>query len=187
MSKDFTDVAFSAVEFKKELADFKTMLDSKNILSEREIQQFFKSSIHLTAYIGNATGLNMGIAKQVAYEFELMGDFAADVVFGTREKHFCLSNWRTAIQSPCSPRWASRQPRSGGEGSNTDSARSWTGFTALMDSSQRRNTKRTLDTDTLILRGCCSLAETRGWTTMTFVVFAGESTMSSWTPIRSSA
>ena len=67
MAKDFTEVAFNHVQFKKELDQFRDLLNSKKILGEREIQELFKASLHLTASIGTTFG-NIGFAKQVAYE-----------------------------------------------------------------------------------------------------------------------
>lgn len=89
MSKDFTEVAFNHVQFKMELDQFRDLLNSKKILGEREIQELFKASLHLTAYIGTTFG-NIGVAKQVAYEVQIMGDYGADIVFGNREKQFCF-------------------------------------------------------------------------------------------------
>lgn len=82
MSKDFTDVVFSPLQFKKELDQFGDLLKSRKAIGEREIQQQLKASLHLTAYIGTTIG-NIGVAKQVAYEFQLMGDYAADIVLAT--------------------------------------------------------------------------------------------------------
>src|SRR6266446_5318993 len=89
MAKEFTEVAFNPVEFKKELDQFGALLRSTNLLGEREIQKLFKASLHLTAYIGTTIG-NIGVAKQVAYEFQIMGDYGADIVFGNPEKQFCF-------------------------------------------------------------------------------------------------
>lgn len=87
--KELVDVAFSPIPFKRELEQFRTLLDSKPKLGERELQRLFKSSHHLTAYLGTTLG-NIGIAKQVAYEFELLGDYTADIVFGNPERQFCF-------------------------------------------------------------------------------------------------
>ena len=89
MSKDFTEVAFNLIEFKTELQQFCKLLNSKVSLGEREIQAFFKTSMNLTAYIGTTFG-TIGVARQVAYEFEIFGDYSADIVFGNREKQFCF-------------------------------------------------------------------------------------------------
>jgi hypothetical protein len=89
MSKDFTEVTFNLVRFKKELDQFRDLLNSKKILGERELQELFKASLHLTANLGATIG-SIGVAGQVAYEFEIMGDYGADIVFGNREKQFCF-------------------------------------------------------------------------------------------------
>jgi hypothetical protein len=89
MSKDFTEVAFNLALIKKELDQFRDLLNSKKILSERELQELFKASPHLTAYLGAVVG-NIGVAKHVAYELQIMGDYGADIVFGIREKRFCF-------------------------------------------------------------------------------------------------
>jgi antiviral defense system Shedu protein SduA len=89
MSKDFTEVAFNLVQFKKELDQFRDLLNLKKTIGEREIQELFKASPHLTAHLGMTFG-NIGVAKQVAYEFEIMGDYGADIVFGQPAKQFCL-------------------------------------------------------------------------------------------------
>ena len=89
MSKDFTEVAFNPLQFKKELDQFRDLLKSKKVLGERELQELFKACLHLTAYVGTAFG-NIGVARQVAYEFQIMGDYSADIVLGNREKQFCF-------------------------------------------------------------------------------------------------
>jgi hypothetical protein len=89
MSKEFTEVVFNHVQFKKELDQFRALLNTKKVLGEREIPSLFKASLHLTAYIGTTLG-NIGVARQVADEFQLMGDYGADIAFGNREKQFCF-------------------------------------------------------------------------------------------------
>jgi hypothetical protein len=90
MVKEFNDITFNSVAFQNELAQFEILLKSKEILGERELQRFFDQARHLTAYIGVGASLGIGIAKQVAKQFVLMGDFIADLAFGTREKSFCV-------------------------------------------------------------------------------------------------
>jgi len=89
MSKDFTEVRFNSNQFIQELNDFEVLLKSKSSLGEREIQELFKASLNLTAYIGT-TIANIGIAQQVAYEFQIIGDFGADIAIGNPERQFCL-------------------------------------------------------------------------------------------------
>jgi hypothetical protein len=89
--KDFLDHQFNGARFSEELQKFKTLLDSSPTLTESaQLQPLFRECPNLTAYIGTAIGMNLGIAGQIAYEFQLMGDFAADIVIGNREKQFCL-------------------------------------------------------------------------------------------------
>src|SRR5881227_295371 len=90
MAKAFKDVAFSPVELRTELEQFDALLKSKEVLGERELQEFFDRSRNLVAYIGVGAGLGIGIAKQAESQFVLLGDFTADLAFGTREKSFCL-------------------------------------------------------------------------------------------------
>jgi hypothetical protein len=89
MAKDFTEVTFDPRRFQTELDNFRGFLSSKKQFGEREVHDLLKSSPHLTAYIGTTFG-TIGVAKLVAYEFEILGDFAADVVLGNREKQFCF-------------------------------------------------------------------------------------------------
>jgi hypothetical protein len=89
--KDFQDIAFNPNQCRKELEEFSDLLQYKRTLSEREaLQPIFERCPHLTAYIGTTFGLNIGIARQVAYQFKLFGDYAADVVIGNKEKQFCF-------------------------------------------------------------------------------------------------
>ena len=88
--KDFHTIAFDPQKCSQELDEFRKLLDSKDILSEQDdLQPFFERSLHLTSYVGTTFGLNIGIARQVAYQFELLGDYSADVVIGNRERQFC--------------------------------------------------------------------------------------------------
>ncbi|MCI0701401.1 MAG: DUF4263 domain-containing protein [Planctomycetia bacterium] len=89
MSKAFTEVTFNLVQFKKELDQFRDLLNSKQALPERKIQKLFKASLHLTAHLGTTVG-NVGVAQQVAYEFQLLGDYGADIVIGDPNKQFCF-------------------------------------------------------------------------------------------------
>jgi hypothetical protein len=99
MSKDFSEVAFDHVLLKKELDAFGGLLDSEKAVAERRIQELFKKSLHLTAFIGATFRINIGVAKHVAYEFEIIGDYAADVVLGTRDRRFCLVELEPGIPS----------------------------------------------------------------------------------------
>jgi hypothetical protein len=89
--KEFQVVDFDPHQCRKELEEFSGLLRSKTSLSERDdLQPLFARCHHLTSYIGTTFGLNIGIARQIAYQFELFGDYAADIVIGNREKQFCF-------------------------------------------------------------------------------------------------
>jgi hypothetical protein len=66
------------------------LLQSKAKLEEREeIQKFFKKRKQLSAFIGTYA-TNIGLADRLAYEFPLVGDFAADIMLGNQAKGiFC--------------------------------------------------------------------------------------------------
>ena len=84
--KHHKPISFDKNLCRKELAAFKTLLDSKSNLSEQvDLQPFFKSNLHLTAFIGSYDS-NIGYAKQYAFEFPLMGDFTVDLVVGDKDK-----------------------------------------------------------------------------------------------------
>lgn len=88
--KEFTRVQFDAARCRKELDRFQALLRSKNELSERgDLQRLFKSSPQLAAFIGTSIP-DIGPANRLAHEFQVFGDFAADIVIGNFEKKtFC--------------------------------------------------------------------------------------------------
>jgi hypothetical protein len=91
VTKDFTEVEFNAAQCQQELERFRDLLASREYLSERkDIQPLFKECSYLTAYLGTTFRLNIGIAQQIATEFEIVGDCAADIVLGNREREFCF-------------------------------------------------------------------------------------------------
>jgi Domain of unknown function (DUF4263) len=73
-----------------ELDEFKSLLDSGKVLTERgDLATFFRRSRHLTAFIG-ATIPDIGPANRLGYEFDVFGDFICDVVLGDFERQtFC--------------------------------------------------------------------------------------------------
>ena len=144
MSKEFTPVAFDPRQFKKELDQLRDLLKSKPVFSERDMQRLLKKSLHLTAYIGAAVGLNIGIAKQVAYEYALIGDYAADIVFGNRERQFCFVELEDGDPKSVLRKVGKKATKEvGGRGLSTASVRLWTGSVCSTVSSQRPRSKRT--------------------------------------------
>jgi hypothetical protein len=88
--KEFTTVRFDPVQCRKELDCLQTLLASKRELSERDdLQPLFKECPQLTAFIGTSFP-NIGPANRLAYEFQVFGDYSADIVIGNFErKSFC--------------------------------------------------------------------------------------------------
>jgi hypothetical protein len=91
MASALEPITFHPGTFRQELEAFKALLDSKADLGEKaDIQPFFKANKHLTAYIGNLY-LNVAVATEICFEFELAGDFRADILLGSkRANQFCV-------------------------------------------------------------------------------------------------
>jgi hypothetical protein len=88
--KKLEEIVFDPTQCRREIAAFKKLLQSKARLEEREeIQKFFKKRKQLSAFIGTYA-TNIGLADRLAYEFPLVGDFAADIMLGNSDKGiFC--------------------------------------------------------------------------------------------------
>lgn len=84
-------VAFDPAIFRRELNEFETLLKNKSDLKEREdVIPFFKGRKHLTAYIGTLH-LQVAVATEVCFEFEISGNFRADVLLGRKSANqFCI-------------------------------------------------------------------------------------------------
>ena len=89
MAKEFTDVTFQPARFRSEVDRFRDLLGASRFPAERDVHDLFKACPHLTAYIGTLVG-SVGIAKQVAHEFDIFGDYRADIVLGSRDRQFCF-------------------------------------------------------------------------------------------------
>jgi hypothetical protein len=91
MASVLEPVTFDPALFRKELNDFDAFLKSKADLSERDdIIPFFKDRKHLTAYIGTLY-LNVAVATEVCFEFDISGNFRADILLGSRAANqFCI-------------------------------------------------------------------------------------------------
>jgi Shedu protein SduA, C-terminal len=89
--KEFKTIVFDPAKCRKQLSQFKKLLDSKKVLIERkELQPFFRSREQLTAFFGTYAP-DIGPANRLAYEFPLFGDFAADIVLGNADiGEYCL-------------------------------------------------------------------------------------------------
>jgi hypothetical protein len=73
---------FDLVRCRQELDRFKSLLESKSGLSERdELFPLFRECPHLTAFIGTQFP-SVDPADRMAFEFKILGDFSADILIG---------------------------------------------------------------------------------------------------------
>jgi hypothetical protein len=88
--KKLEEIVFDPIQCRREITAFRKLLQSRATLKERaEIQAFFKKRKQLSAFIGTYAP-NIGLADRLAYEFPLVGDFAADIMLGNKDKGiFC--------------------------------------------------------------------------------------------------
>ena len=88
--KEFEPIMFDPRKCREELDRFKALLTTHEELSEREdVQPLFKECRQLSAFIGTCLP-NIGPANRLADEFDIFGDYAADLVIGNFErKTFC--------------------------------------------------------------------------------------------------
>jgi len=117
MASIWESVAFDHEKFKVELNDFRRLLQDHSELSERDIvQPFFKARKHLTAYIGTLI-LNISVATEVCYEFDLASDFRADIILGSKAAgQFCVVEFEPGTHGAIfkkqpkrkNPEWSSR-------------------------------------------------------------------------------
>ncbi|HEV3343597.1 MAG TPA: Shedu anti-phage system protein SduA domain-containing protein, partial [Pirellulales bacterium] len=116
MASILEPVTFDPPTFRQELNEFDTLLKSNSDLKEREdIVPFFKTRKHLTAYIGTLY-LRVAVATEVCFEFDISGNFAADVLLGSRAANqFCIVEFEPgeedAIfkkQNRKNPEWSAR-------------------------------------------------------------------------------
>jgi len=89
--KTFEEVSFNTRQCNQELNDFRKLLQGQPTLREREhLKPFFEQAKQLSAFIGTYVP-DIGPANLLAFEFEIEGDFVADIVVGNRENQtFCM-------------------------------------------------------------------------------------------------
>lgn len=102
---------------RKELAEFKKLLDLKESLSEQDdILPFFKANKHLAALIG-AQNPKINGFDRIATEFDLFGDYSCDLVIGDSVSHnYCFVEFEdarfnsifTRRRQKATPEWSPR-------------------------------------------------------------------------------
>jgi hypothetical protein len=116
MASVLEPVAFDPAIFRTELKEFEGLLKSRPDLSERDdILPFFKQRKHLTAYIGTLS-LNIPVATEVCFEFDITGNFRADVLLGSKAAgQFCVVEFEPGEQDAIfkkqdrkNPEWSTR-------------------------------------------------------------------------------
>lgn len=115
--KSFLKFDFDLKQCSSELADLKVLLDSKSDLSERlDILPFFNDRRHLSAFLGSYSPY-MGRFDRLAFEYQLYGDFACDLVVGDSGKgYYCFIEFENANDksvfekkpSKNAPEWGTR-------------------------------------------------------------------------------
>ena len=84
--KEFEAIAYDLSTVRSELAEFESLLKSKESLAERkDLQPFFKKREQLSAFLGTCVN-SIGSGTHLAFEFPFLGDFAADIIVGNRER-----------------------------------------------------------------------------------------------------
>jgi hypothetical protein len=85
--KEFISIAFNFAESKRQVEEFRNLLESKPDLKERDdILPFFKARPELSALCG-LYGASLRRCDLVAWEHGLFGDFACDLVVGDSARH----------------------------------------------------------------------------------------------------
>jgi hypothetical protein len=88
--KELASITFDPAQCRRELDQLQALLASKAELSERgDLQPLFKSCPQMTAFVGTCIP-GIGPANRLAYEFEIFGDYSADLIIGNVDnKTFC--------------------------------------------------------------------------------------------------
>lgn len=115
--KNFLSLDFEPRSCRSQLAELQQLLQSKPSLSERDdILPFFRKRHHLSAFVASYhTKINR--FDRVAFEYDLFGDFTADLVVGdSAKKSYCFVEFEDAKPNSIfetkvgksSPEWSSR-------------------------------------------------------------------------------
>ncbi len=116
MASILESVQSSPATFRRGLEAFRGLVKSKFNLSEGdEITPFFKARKRLTAYIGTLY-LNIAVATEVCYEFDIGGNFRADILLRSKTAgRFCVVEFEPGQEGVLfkkqrrkNPEWSSR-------------------------------------------------------------------------------
>lgn len=115
--KEFDPLQFEIRKCRDELNEYHQLLNSRVELDEREhILPFFRERRHLSAFLASYVP-NLSRFDRIAYEFDIFGDFTADLAIGdTRNKTYCLVEFEeghpdsifTKKPGKVTPEWSKR-------------------------------------------------------------------------------
>lgn len=73
------------------LGEFESLLEREALTEEKDILPFFKTRPHLSAYLASVYVPNIIKVDRIKHEFDLAGDFHADLVVGDSERRvYCF-------------------------------------------------------------------------------------------------
>lgn len=96
--KEFDRIFIDYDQCRNQLSEFKALLDEHGAgeLKERRILSFFRENRHLAALVGQLASRIVTV-DLIAYEFDLFGDFAADLALGdSRKGEYCFVEFENA-------------------------------------------------------------------------------------------
>jgi Domain of unknown function (DUF4263) len=115
--KEFLHVDFDPMKCRLELAEFRTLLASKQDLEEAtDIKPFFESHLQLASFVG-CYGPDITHYELLAFQYQLFGDYSCDMVVGDPgNKSYGFIEWEDATDGSlfrqqgrkATPEWATR-------------------------------------------------------------------------------
>jgi Domain of unknown function (DUF4263) len=97
--KELNTIKFDKATYQRELTNFEQMLTNQTALSEsNDILPFFKRNPQLAAQIGSLAPQIFHI-DQIAFEFDVFGDFRCDLIVGNSQTHrYCFIEFEDATE-----------------------------------------------------------------------------------------
>jgi Domain of unknown function (DUF4263) len=95
--KAFIEHAFESRACRRELDEFKNLLDGAATLSEKsDVLPFFRKHLHLSALLGTFNP-DIIVRDRLAFEYDLFGDFSCDIVVGDAARRaYCFIEFEDA-------------------------------------------------------------------------------------------
>jgi hypothetical protein len=95
--KKLDEIAFDYAECSKQVEEFRTLLATKDDLSEKnDIQPFFRARPQLSVLFGMFNP-RIAWADRIGWEFDIFGDFASDLIVGEWDRaEYCLVEFEDA-------------------------------------------------------------------------------------------